>query len=99
MFMMKRIKDARLWQQKILFNKFPAASGAILMGRVTSNFHLFLELKNWLGDQSFHKKKELQSNVKAHFTSLAATFFEEEIGKLVYRYDKCLSLHCDYVEN
>ncbi|GBM11032.1 hypothetical protein AVEN_1358-1 [Araneus ventricosus] len=35
-----------------------------------SNFHLFLELKSWLRGQRF-QKNELQSNVKAHFTSLA----------------------------
>ncbi|GBM14853.1 hypothetical protein AVEN_28583-1 [Araneus ventricosus] len=64
----------------------------------TSEFHLFLELKNWLGDQSFQKNEELQSNVKAHLSTLAATSFEEGIGNLVYRYDKCLNLHGDYVE-
>ncbi|GBN06805.1 hypothetical protein AVEN_69024-1 [Araneus ventricosus] len=42
-----------------------------------SNFHLFLELKNWLGGESLQKKKDLQSNIKAHLTSLTATFFEE----------------------
>ncbi|GBN24313.1 hypothetical protein AVEN_257046-1 [Araneus ventricosus] len=53
-----------------------------------SNFHLFLELKNWLGGQSFQKKKELQSNIKAHLTSLPATFFEKRIRKLVCRNDQ-----------
>ncbi|GBO07177.1 hypothetical protein AVEN_102214-1 [Araneus ventricosus] len=65
---------------------------------IASDFHLFFELKNWLGGQSFPEKKELQSNFKAHLTSLAATIFEESIGNLVYRYDKCLNLHGDYVE-
>ncbi|GBM99363.1 hypothetical protein AVEN_124426-1 [Araneus ventricosus] len=45
----------------------------------TSDFHLFLELKIWLGVQSFQKHKEVQSNIKAHLTSLVATFFEEGI--------------------
>ncbi|GBL93381.1 hypothetical protein AVEN_219498-1 [Araneus ventricosus] len=62
----------------------------------TSDFHLFPELKNWLGGQSFQKKEEIQSNVKAHLTSMAATFFEEGIGNLVYQYEKCLNPH--YVE-
>ncbi|GBL81058.1 hypothetical protein AVEN_83134-1 [Araneus ventricosus] len=64
----------------------------------TSDFHLFSELKNWLGVQSFQKNKDIQSSVKAHLTSLVATFFEEGIGNLVHRYDKCLHLHGDYVE-
>ncbi|GBN11204.1 hypothetical protein AVEN_144509-1 [Araneus ventricosus] len=60
---------------------------------VTSDFHLFLKLKNWLGGQHFQKKEDLQRNVKAHLTSLATMFFEEGIGNPVYRYDKCLNLH------
>ncbi|GBM86318.1 hypothetical protein AVEN_248212-1 [Araneus ventricosus] len=63
-----------------------------------SDFHFFLELKTWLGGQTFQEKEELQSNFKAHLTSLAATFFEEGVGYLAYRYDKCLNLHGDYVE-
>ncbi|GBM42881.1 hypothetical protein AVEN_245705-1 [Araneus ventricosus] len=63
-----------------------------------SNFYVFLELKNWVGDQSCQKKEELQRNVKADLTSLVATFFEEGIGNLVYRFDKSMNLHGDYVE-
>ncbi|GBM05645.1 hypothetical protein AVEN_202270-1 [Araneus ventricosus] len=47
----------------------------------TSDFHLFFALKNRLECQSFQKKEEFQSNVKAHLTSLAATFFEERNRK------------------
>ncbi|GBM99210.1 hypothetical protein AVEN_76613-1 [Araneus ventricosus] len=43
----------------------------------TSDFHLFFELKNWLGGQSFHKNEGVQNNVKAHLASLAALFFDE----------------------
>ncbi|GBM43788.1 hypothetical protein AVEN_92773-1 [Araneus ventricosus] len=46
----------------------------------TSDFHLFPELKNWLGGQIFQKNEEIQTKVKAHLTSLAATFLEERIG-------------------
>ncbi|GBN54584.1 Histone-lysine N-methyltransferase SETMAR, partial [Araneus ventricosus] len=63
-----------------------------------SDFHLFPELKNWLGGQSFQKNEEIQSKVKEHLTSLAAMFFEEGIENLVHRCDKCLNLHGDYVE-
>ncbi|GBN08813.1 hypothetical protein AVEN_261079-1 [Araneus ventricosus] len=49
----------------------------------TSDFHLFPELKNWLGGQSFQKNEQIQSNVKAHLTLLAGMFLEEGIGNLV----------------
>ncbi|GBM00661.1 hypothetical protein AVEN_118012-1 [Araneus ventricosus] len=43
----------------------------------TSDLNLFLELKQCLGGQSFQKYEDIQSNVKAHLTSLASTFSEE----------------------
>ncbi|GBN74742.1 hypothetical protein AVEN_172419-1 [Araneus ventricosus] len=46
----------------------------------TSDFHLFPELKNWLGGQSFQKNEEIQSNVMAHLTLLVGTFIEEWMG-------------------
>ncbi|GBN31527.1 hypothetical protein AVEN_76733-1 [Araneus ventricosus] len=55
-------------------------------------------MKTWLGGQSFQRKEELQSKAQAHLTSLAATFFEEGIGNLGNRYDKCLNLQGDYAE-
>ncbi|GBM97985.1 hypothetical protein AVEN_244077-1 [Araneus ventricosus] len=64
----------------------------------TSDFLLFPELKNCLGWQSFQTNEEIQSNFKAHLTSLVGTFFEDGIGNLVHQYDKCLNLHGDYVE-
>ena len=38
------------------------------------------------------------SAINEHFKSLAAEFYEEGIGKLVHRYDKCLNLQGNYVE-
>ncbi|GBO21130.1 hypothetical protein AVEN_40544-1 [Araneus ventricosus] len=49
-----------------------------------SDFHLFSELKNWSEGQSFQSNEKLQSNAKAHLTSLAAMFFEEGIEKLLH---------------
>ncbi|GBO07271.1 hypothetical protein AVEN_246198-1, partial [Araneus ventricosus] len=62
-------------------------------------FHLFPELENWQGGQSFQENEATQSKVKAHFASLAATFFKDGIGNQVYRYDKCLNFHGDYDKN
>ncbi|GBO32348.1 hypothetical protein AVEN_214688-1 [Araneus ventricosus] len=64
----------------------------------TSDFHLFPELNNWQGGQSFQKNEEIQSKFKAYLTLLVGTFFEKGIGNLVHRYENCLNLHGDYVE-
>ena len=64
----------------------------------SSDFHHFLELKHWLGGQRFQTDMELKETITTHFQSLAATFYEEGIAKLVYRYDKCLNCQGDYVE-
>ena len=63
-----------------------------------SDFHLFRELKAWLGGQRFAANDELQDAVKTYLSSLAANFFAEGIEKLVSRYDKCLNRFGDYVE-
>ncbi|XP_035212343.1 histone-lysine N-methyltransferase SETMAR-like [Stegodyphus dumicola] len=63
-----------------------------------SDFHLFPELKQWLGGKSFQNDVELKETVTTHFQSLAGTFYEEGIAKLVHRYDKCLNRQGDYVE-
>lgn len=63
-----------------------------------SDFHLFPDLKKWLGGRRFETNEELQDKVKTYFSSLAATFYEEGIEKLVHRYDKCLNMYGDYVE-
>ncbi|XP_071448089.1 histone-lysine N-methyltransferase SETMAR-like [Hetaerina americana] len=65
---------------------------------VPSDFHLFPELKKWLGGQRFQTNEELQDNVKTHLNSLAATFYGEGIVKLVHRYEKFLNRQDDYVE-
>ncbi|GBM14705.1 hypothetical protein AVEN_71987-1 [Araneus ventricosus] len=46
----------------------------------TSDFHLFPELKNWLGGHSFQKNEEIQSNVKAHLSSS-----KRGIGNLIHQ--------------
>ena len=63
-----------------------------------SDFHLFRELKAWLGGQRFAANDELQDAVKTYPSSLAANFFAEGIEKLVSRYDKCLNRFGGYVE-
>jgi len=52
----------------------------------------------------FLKVSSLYSIVKEHLgykkhkNSLVATFYEESIGKLIHKYNKCLNRQGDYVE-
>lgn len=39
----------------------------------------------------------VQDKVKTYLYSLAATFYEEDIKKLIYRYDNCLNRQGDNV--
>jgi histone-lysine N-methyltransferase SETMAR len=63
-----------------------------------SNYHLFTNMKVWLGTQHFHTNKELMDGVKHWLHNLAALFFDKGLQKLVSRYDKCLNVDGNYVE-
>ena len=63
-----------------------------------SDFHLFRELKAWLGGQCFAANDKLQDAVKTYLSWLVANFFAEGIEKLVSIYDKCLNRFGNYVE-
>ncbi|GBM07651.1 hypothetical protein AVEN_228153-1 [Araneus ventricosus] len=64
-----------------------------------SDFHLFSELRNGYEANTSRKMRRFKAMLRSITASLASTFFEEGIGNLVHRYDKCLSLHGDNVEN
>jgi hypothetical protein len=64
----------------------------------SSDFHLFLHLKRFLAAERFSSDDEVKTVVQHWVKTLAADFFDEEIQKLVPRYDRCLSLGGDYVE-
>lgn len=55
-------------------------------------------MKRWLGGQHFGTDIELQTSVETWLKTQAAPFYDEGIGKLVPRYDKCLNRSGDYVE-
>ena len=63
-----------------------------------SDFHLFLHLKKLLGGKRLDGDDDLKDTVQKWLTSKAAAFYEEDIQKLVSRYDKCLSNGGEYVE-
>jgi histone-lysine N-methyltransferase SETMAR len=65
---------------------------------VPSNFHLFPKLKEFLGGRRFKSDEEVKDAVKEWLNGLAAEVYDQDIQKLVTRYDKCLNVGGDYVE-
>jgi histone-lysine N-methyltransferase SETMAR len=63
-----------------------------------SDFYLFLHLKNFLAGQRFNNDEDVKRAVQKWLSSQAATFYDEGIQKLVFRYDKCLNNGGNYVE-
>ena len=63
-----------------------------------SDFHLFLHLKSFLASRRFHDDNEVKEALTSCFASLAASFYDEGIQKLVQRYDMCLNNGGHYVE-
>ncbi|GBN25813.1 Mariner Mos1 transposase [Araneus ventricosus] len=63
-----------------------------------SDNHLFLNLKHDFGGRSFDSDDDAKNGVQQCLSSLAASYFEEGIDKLVSRYDKCLNNGGNYVE-
>ncbi|KAJ4434601.1 hypothetical protein ANN_23163 [Periplaneta americana] len=64
-----------------------------------SDFHLFTKLKDFLGGTRFGSDEELKKTVNTWLNELAAEEYNTGILKLVNRYDKCLNVGGDYVEN
>ncbi|GBN38015.1 hypothetical protein AVEN_191352-1, partial [Araneus ventricosus] len=56
----------------------------------SSDFHLFLKLKVFLGGKRFGNYEELENAVTTWLIELAAEEYDMGILKLVDRYDKCL---------
>ncbi|GBM79213.1 Histone-lysine N-methyltransferase SETMAR [Araneus ventricosus] len=73
-------------------------SNGMCFNILPSDFHVFTEMKKWLGEQHFADDEELKNAVTHWLKSQAAALYAEGIGKLVKRYDKCLKNGGDYVE-
>ncbi|GBO11540.1 hypothetical protein AVEN_67834-1 [Araneus ventricosus] len=63
-----------------------------------SDFHLFLNMKEFLGGKRFGSGEELENAVTTWLNELAAEEYDIGILKLVHRYDRCLNVGGDYVE-
>jgi hypothetical protein len=61
-------------------------------------YHLH-RLKRFLAEDGFSSADGLKTAMQHWVKTLAANFFDDGIEKLVPRYDRCLSLDGDYVEN
>uniref|UniRef100_A0A1B6IFY2 Histone-lysine N-methyltransferase SETMAR n=1 Tax=Homalodisca liturata TaxID=320908 RepID=A0A1B6IFY2_9HEMI len=63
-----------------------------------SDYHLFLHLKTHLAGKRHSNDEEVKMSVQQWLSSLAASFFDDTIQKLIPRYDKCLNNNGNYVE-
>lgn len=62
------------------------------------DFHLFPNLKKWLGGKKFLENPEVVAAVDAYFEDLDKSFYETGISALQNRWAKCIELKGDYVE-
>ncbi|GFO25342.1 transposase [Plakobranchus ocellatus] len=63
-----------------------------------SDFHLFGTLKRHLGGKKFEDEDELNGEVRDWFSTHEAKFFTQGIYSLLRRWQKCITLHRDYIE-
>lgn len=62
------------------------------------DFHLFPDLKKWLGGKRFNDNSEVIDAVNGYFEGLDADYFKNGILALEHRWEKCIALEGDYVE-
>jgi histone-lysine N-methyltransferase SETMAR len=65
---------------------------------VPSGFHVFLQLKTFLGGRQFHDDNRAKEAVNTWFALRVASFYNAGIQKLVPHYNKCLNNDGNYVE-
>lgn len=62
------------------------------------DFHLFPNLKKWLGGKKFASNDEVIASVNEYFEDQDASFYSRGIAALEHRWAKCVELEGDYVE-
>jgi hypothetical protein len=60
---------------------------------------LFPKLKIFLADQHFSSNQEATAAVEGYFANLTKNHYRDEIMALEHRWNKCISLKGNYVEN
>jgi hypothetical protein len=83
--------------RKISLRQLAGNNSIILPTAQSSEFHVYLHLKSFLGGRRFHDD-EVKEAVYNWFASQAASLYDAGIQKLVPRYDKCLNNGGIYVE-
>uniref|UniRef100_A0A0A9YJU3 Mariner Mos1 transposase n=2 Tax=Lygus hesperus TaxID=30085 RepID=A0A0A9YJU3_LYGHE len=63
-----------------------------------SDFFLFPSLKSHLGGRRFVNNEELDQAVITYFSQMGTQWYADGLGKLEYRYRKCIEKNGDYVE-
>jgi len=63
-----------------------------------SDFHLFPNLKKYLGGRRFSTNEEVEMVVTEYFEGLEESYFKSGIMALETRWKKCIELQGDYVE-
>jgi hypothetical protein len=64
-----------------------------------SDFYLFPKLKLFLAGQCFSSNQEAIAAAERYFADLTKNRYRNEIMALKHRWNKCISLKGDYVEN
>jgi histone-lysine N-methyltransferase SETMAR len=63
-----------------------------------SDFHLFPKLKLFLASQRFSSNQEAIAAVEGYFADLTKNHYRDGIMALEHRWNKCIILKGDYVE-
>jgi hypothetical protein len=64
-----------------------------------SDFYLFPKFKLFLAGQCFSSNQEAIAAVERYFADLTKHHYRDGIMALEHRWNKCISLKRDYVEN
>lgn len=62
------------------------------------DFHLFPDLKKWLGGKRFIDNSEVIVAVNGYFDGLDTEYFKNGISAIEHRWEKCIAMNGDYVE-
>jgi len=63
-----------------------------------SDYHLFPNLKKWLGGKKFKSNGEVIDAVNEYFEGLDESDYKNGITALEHCYEKCIDLDGDYVK-
>lgn len=63
-----------------------------------SDYYLFPNLKRMLQGTRFHSNSEVETQTTAYFEGLPKSFYETGIKMLEKRWNRCIELKGDYVE-